>query len=55
MGVEGISRHLTHDKKFAVLIHPSGGQHFLGVPVGDLKTESPEPEFQGKQSVTFLR
>lgn len=55
MGVEGISRHLTHDKNFAVLIHPSGGRHFLGVPVGNLKTESPEPEFQGKQSVTFHR
>ena len=55
MGVEGISRHLTHDKKFAVLIYPSGGRHFLGVRVGDLKTKSPEPEFQRKQSVTFLR
>lgn len=55
MGVEGISQHHTNDQKFAILIHPSGSSRFFGVPVGDLKTESPEPEFQGKESVSFFR
>ncbi len=55
MGVAGTSNHLTNDKNFAVLIHPSGSQDFFGVLLGDLKTESPKPEFQKKQFVTFLR
>lgn len=54
MGVSGISHHLTRDQKFAVLIHPSGAKNFFGVPLGDHKTESPQPEFEGGKKVVFF-
>ena len=55
MGVAGISMHLTNDKKFATLIHPSGSNELFGVPVGDHKTDSPEPEFKEGHTVIFQR
>jgi hypothetical protein len=43
VGNSGTPTHLTNDKKYGVVI-----------PLGDSKTESPEPEFTDPNSVTFL-
>ena len=52
LGVGGISLHIPPSKKLAVLIAPYKGMHFMGVLIGDHKTESPAPKFLD-QSVTF--
>jgi len=45
LGVGGISAHFPPSNRMVVLLCPSKGQEFMGVPLGDLKTDSPKPKF----------
>lgn len=45
LGVAGISIHCPPSKRMVVLLCPTKDQRFMGVLLGDYKTDSPNPRF----------